>query len=181
MSIIIIEGCDCAGKSTIAELLSKKTGYKIVKGSSFQISELGGDGMYDHMSKLLDRENIIIDRFYMSNLVYGTLFDYPLMNYLQFDELADKTSKNALMVYVTASEEKIKNRMMARGDDMIKSENVRSILEKYDEVLSSNLGQSLALNINTSNISKEEMPLAVSMILEFSNNVETKMFLKRKL
>lgn len=137
MGRIIIDGCDCAGKSTLGQKLAEKTGYEIVKGSSFEISQLGVDGMFNYMMKLLDKDNIIIDRFYLSNFVYGNLYDYPTMTGNQFAQLAEKAERKALTIYVQAPESVIKSRMIKRGDDMIKVDEIERILCKYDEALAS--------------------------------------------
>lgn len=178
MSIIIIEGCDCVGKSTLAELLSERTGYEIVKGSSFEIASLGTDAMYEHMMGLLDRNDIIIDRFFMSNYVYGNLYGYPTMSNNQLIDLADKASDNALTVYVTANELTIKHRMSQRGDDMIKANEIGKILEKYKEAIDKPiLAQKLLLQLNTSYINN--MSMTASMIKSIIVDTdETSIFIK---
>lgn len=148
--ILILEGVDCSGKSTLAQILSEKTGYEIVKGSNFKISELGADGMFNHMMKLLDKDNIIIDRFLYSNLVYGKLFDYPMMLPHQYDELVDKLDKKALLLYLYAPQGTIEHRMSKRGDDMIKLENISEIIEGYKNVIFDDFRPKLNLSVDTS-------------------------------
>lgn len=152
MTTIILEGCDCSGKSRLAKKLQQITGYEIVQGSSFEIAKLGTDAMYEHMVELLDRKDIIIDRFYLSNYVYGNLFNYPTMNDEQFEHLAVLTEKQkALTVYVTANVQTLKGRMAHRGDDMIKAESIEAILQKYDEALRGDYTlQQMMLHVNTS-------------------------------
>lgn len=158
MSIIILCGSDCSGKSTFAEQLSKKTGYKIVKGSSFEIAELGADGMFEHMMSLLDGDNIIIDRFAWCNLVYGSLFDYPMMTEEQFDTIVDKVDeKNAIVLYLHAPLGVLKYRMKNRGDDIIKVENLNSIVEKYEEEMYGNYRPNMFISIDTSQDTKNAL------------------------
>lgn len=162
MPIIIIEGCDCAGKSTLAQELHKITGYEIVKGSSFEISQLGPEGMYKHMMQLLDRNNIIIDRFYLSNLVYGELYGYPMMKEYQFGDLTAKAELKALNVYVTAPEQVLKNRMRNRGDDKVKENEIASILAKYEEGMRNHLtNQPLVLRVDTGHVKAEKFASTV--------------------
>ena len=132
---IILEGSDCTGKTTFAQKLSEKLGFEVVKGSSFEIAELGADGMFEHMMSLLDRDDIIIDRFFYSNLVYGRLFNYPMMNPEQYDQLVDKLEGNGLLIYLHAPEGIIRYRMKKRGDDMIKADDISNILASYKEEL----------------------------------------------
>jgi thymidylate kinase len=173
--MIILEGCDCTGKTTFASMLSHKTGFEVVKGSSFEISELGKDGMFEHMMGLLDRKDIIIDRFLYSNLVYGKLFNYPMMDESQFDELVEKMDKNAMVVYLHAPEGTILYRMARRGDDMIKSENIPSILSEYKDVLSGDFRPKMCLQFDTSVINFNH---ATSMVKDIYETDTLKTFLR---
>lgn len=175
---IILEGCDFVGKSTLANILAEKTGYEIVKGSSFEISQLGADGMFEYMMELLDRKNIIIDRFYMSNYVYGDLYDYPRMNNHQFIKLADKAEKNALTVYLTASIHDLEIRMEKRGDEYIKSSSeLCMILAKYDECLNDPYtAQKILIYLNTSYIGN--MEATASMIKEIAESESTRTLIR---
>lgn len=148
---IILEGCDAVGKDTFAELLSEKTGFKIVRGSSFEIAELGADGMFEHMMKLLDRDDIIINRFFYSNLVYGKLFDYPMMNPEQYDQLVEKLDETSMLIYLHTSIGTIKYRMEKRGDDMIKVDDVDSIIESYKKELYGDYRPRLIMSFDTTN------------------------------
>lgn len=176
MSIIILEGCDAVGKSSIAEDLARITGFEIIKGSSFEISQLGEDGMFKYMMDLLDKKNIIIDRFFWSNYVYGKLYDYPTMSIGQFARLANKAEANALTVYITANKEVIKRRMQKRGDDMIKADEVDSILSKYEEAISNSATfQKMMLRFDNTIVSNKHIALVISEIAKLD---ETKMFMK---
>lgn len=146
---IILEGCDAVGKTTFAEILAKKTGFEVVKGSSFEISELGADGMFKHMMELLDRDDIIIDRFLYSNLVYGRLFDYPMMTPSQYDQLVEKLDETSLLVYLHAPQEIIKWRMEKRGDDMIEPKDIADILSSYMIELYTDYRPSLMISFDT--------------------------------
>lgn len=183
MGIIILEGCDCAGKSTLAEQLAKKTGYEIVKGSSFEISQLGAEGMFKYMMELLNRDNIIIDRFYLSNYVYGNLYNYPTMEEEQFVRLASTADTRALTIIVESPECVIKTRMKQRGDNDIKVEEVASILAKYDEVLNDDIEDHATikplLSIRyDSFLDNRDGSLFASMISAMMENQETQMFIR---
>ncbi|AYP68364.1 thymidylate kinase [Bacillus phage vB_BcoS-136] len=175
MSIIILEGCDCVGKTTFAEMLAEKTGFEIVKGSSFEISELGADGMFEHMTNLLDKENIIIDRFFYSNLVYGKLFNYPMMSPNQYDELVEKLDSKALLLYLHAPTGTIKHRMMSRGDDMVKTENVDSIIDEYIKVLYGDFRPKMKLVIDTTT---SDFNIATAMVKEIIEQDMVKTYIK---
>lgn len=150
--IYIIDGCDCSGKSTIANMITQaiidKTGEKplLEKGSSFEIAKLGGKGMFQHMFSLLKLaevtdKDIIVDRFYFSNLVYANMYNYPSMSEEQFSKLRDYLNKLidndiATVFIVESTLEKTKERMLNRGDEYIKVEDIEKIKNEYDYVLS---------------------------------------------
>lgn len=150
--IYIIDGCDCSGKSTIANMIIQaiedKTGKKplLKKGSSFEIAELGGVEMFNHMFSLLKLaevtdNDIIVDRFYFSNLVYANMYGYPSMNDNQFTLLKDYLNNlidndMATVFIVESSLEKTKERMLNRGDEYIKIEDIKRIKDEYEYVLS---------------------------------------------
>jgi thymidylate kinase len=164
--IIVLEGSDCVGKTTFANMLAEKTGYEVVKGSSFEISELGADGMFNHMMDLLDRDNIIIDRFFYSNLVYGRLFNYPMMTPEQYDMLVDKLDRKALLLYLHAPEGIIAHRMAKRGDDMIKIDNIEDILNGYIEELYGDFRPKFKLVFDTSTMNTSNATAMISEIVE---------------
>jgi thymidylate kinase len=175
---IILEGCDCTGKSSLAKALAEKTGYEIVKGSSFEISELGQKGMFEYMKSLLNRKNIIIDRFFLSNYVYGNLFDYPTMTTAQFLVLSSKTQQKALNVYLYAHYSTIQKRLMERGDDMIQQDKISSILESYKEAMHKPwLSQKLTLQFDTSHADTNSMATLIAEMIQLQ---EYKMFVSEK-
>ena len=175
--IVILEGCDCTGKTTLANELAKRTGYEIVKGSSFEISQLGADGMFEYMMGLLDRDNIIIDRFYHSNYVYGFLYDYPMLKASQFFELADKTDKRAVVVYLHANERVIANRMVERGDKDINVQDVKNIIKRYNEIICHPiLANKMTIQINTTY--SHDVKLTAAMLSEIIKLQEINMFIR---
>lgn len=173
--IVILEGVDCVGKTTFAQELAKKTGYEIVKGSSFEIANLGQDGMFEHMMSLLDKKNIIIDRFFYSNLVYGYLYKYPMMNLNQYFELSKKLNKTGLVVYLHTNQFIIKERMENRGDDMIKSDEIVRILERYDITMHGLYSPKTMISLETSD---SDFSIATTMISDFIQQDTTRTYIK---
>lgn len=160
---IILEGCDCTGKTTFAKKLAEKTGFEIVKGSSFEISKLGADEMYQFMFDLLKRKDVIIDRLYLSNLVYGAKYNYPMMTEEQYASLSDITNLFSLVVYLYAPVGVIQHRMLKRGDDMIVIEDIEDILNRYNEALYGEFRPRTVLLIDTSLV---DIDKATNMVKE---------------
>lgn len=163
---IILEGVDCSGKTTFAEKLAEKTGFEIVKGSSFETSKLGAAGMYKFMSDLLKRKDIIIDRLYLSNLIYGAKYNYPMMTRRQYAILSDMTNSFSLVVYLHAPVSVIQYRMLKRGDDMIEIDDIEDILNRYNEALYGEFRPRTVLSIDTSLI---DIDKATNMVKELYN------------
>ena len=83
---IIIEGPDCSGKSTLAQGLHfRQSNHKYVHNSLFhgqhvqrnisgKITQFSNNLFHSHLDLLRLNENIIIDRHWPSELVYGHIF-----------------------------------------------------------------------------------------------------------
>ncbi|MFP7694140.1 hypothetical protein ACLH26_15245 [Bacillus subtilis] len=136
MTLIILEGPDCCFKSTVAAKLSKKLKYPIIKGSSFELATSGNEKLFEHFNKLADEDNVIIDRFVYSNLVYAKKFkNYSILTEQQLRIIEDKIKLKAKVVYLHADPRVIKKRLSVRGDDYIEGKDINSILDLYREVM----------------------------------------------
>lgn len=131
--IIIVEGVDASGKDTFIDNLVKLTGVKKVRGSSFEISEKGPDAIVEHCKKILNsEEDLIVNRFFYSNGVYGPLYDYPTISVEQFMELHELVNERAILYYIDADTDKIVERINSRGDDMISASEIAEIKANYE-------------------------------------------------
>lgn len=177
MSIIILEGVDCSGKTTLAHALAELSGYEVVRGSSFEIAQLGTGEMYGHMMNLLKRNNIIIDRFFLSNFVYGTLYNKPTMSPDQFMDLAMETEKRgALTVYTTADLEIIAERMDERGDDDISLMDIPKIKQNYELAMNTAFAsQAMVLRVDSSFI---DIRNSASTIANFADMTERQIYMR---
>lgn len=136
MTLIILEGPDCCFKSTVAAKLSKELKYPIIKGSSFELATSGNEKLFEHFNKLADEDNVIIDRFVYSNLVYAKQFkDYSIITEQQLRFIENKIKAKARVVYLYADPSVIKKRLSVRGDEYIEGKDINSILDLYREVM----------------------------------------------
>ena len=80
--LIIVEGIDRVGKTTLCNMLKDKLGFKIYKhkNDNFNYSKMDNDNETDKMLQLLDLYeqigsdvNIVFDRFHWSDFVYGKI------------------------------------------------------------------------------------------------------------
>lgn len=137
MTIIAIDGPDGCFKSTVAEKLSKLTGFPIIKGSSFELSQCTNEQLNHFFVSLIALDDIIIDRTIYSNLVYASLYkDYAILNENQVAAIEKTlTKKKVKTAFLYASTETIQNRLNVRGDDYVKNDMVEPIITKYFEVI----------------------------------------------
>ncbi|MGQ9007614.1 hypothetical protein ACTXHP_05190 [Bacillus stercoris] len=136
MTLIILEGPDCCFKSTVAAKLSEELKCPIIKGSSFELATSGNEKLFEHFNKLADQDNVIIDRFVYSNLVYAAKFkDYSIITEEQQRAIEEKIRHKAKVIYLHADPKVIKKRLLARGDEYIVNEDIEPVLELYNQVI----------------------------------------------
>lgn len=160
MAIIIVEGADCSGKDSLIKELKRITGYSVVRGSSFELSKGGSELMRDIMLESLEEDNIILNRSYLSNIVYAPLFDYPLIqknHAMEVTHAINETGEKTVLVYLYADNEVLINRMDSRGDEDVSPSDLQRILDKYSEVLLSEFLPNNFLGYNTGEQSSEEI------------------------
>ncbi|MCP9020161.1 MULTISPECIES: ATP-binding protein [Bacillus amyloliquefaciens group] len=137
MTMIILEGTDCCYKSTVADKLSKELGYPVIKGSSFELAKSGNEKLFEHFNKLADEDNVIIDRYIYSNLVYAKKFkDYSILTEEQQRTIEKKIRDKAKVIYLHADPKVITQRLLERGDEYINDRDIEPVLELYREVMS---------------------------------------------
>lgn len=77
--IIVVEGIDRVGKTTLVNTLQKVTGFPVYKNcTSFKLEEMDSDNEADKMLKMLQvcelsGADMIFDRFHWTDTVYGCL------------------------------------------------------------------------------------------------------------
>lgn len=133
--IIIVEGPDGSGKDTFIENLVKLTGMKHVRGSSFEISQGGPDKMYEKwMNMLLEEDDIIINRFCYSNLVYGPMYGYPTITKEQARKINKLVNERAIVYHIDANTDIIMERIKKRGDDDISPDEIKDLQASYNHM-----------------------------------------------
>lgn len=155
MVMIILDGNETNFKSTIAEKLHSKLGYEIVKGSSFEYATNGNDELNKRMISFAKMDNIILDRFIYSNLVYASLKkDYSILTPEQVQNIENMIRDKAIIVYLHAPSDVLVKRLEERGDEYIKSDELKGINEVYEQVMS-NVGNLVFLKFDTSKLDSE--------------------------
>ena len=136
--IIILEGNECNFKTTVAEKLSKSLEIPVVKGSSFENAKCTNLQLYKHFVKLASMDDVIIDRSWISNRVYATLYeDYAILTGEQREDIEETVNKNtvAVLVYLHADEDVLVERLRERGDEYVDESMIGKINDTYAEAI----------------------------------------------
>lgn len=135
-NIIIIEGCDKTGKTTLSKLIVEKLGYNYIKCS--QPVKPAFEEYNDLLNNLDKSKNYVIDRFIYGEFVYGPLYRLKCgISSSQFIKLEDILLSlfNTTLIYCHDDVENIKNRFISEKEDFSKIQDIDSILYLYERIL----------------------------------------------
>lgn len=125
--LIIVEGIDRVGKTTLCNMLSKSFGIKIFKHDSklFKLEKMDNDNETDKAIKIYElckllKGNLILDRSYWSDFVYGVLErGYSILDALENLKKIESVYKNGvIIVYVKPVDLKFSSKL--NGADLTK-------------------------------------------------------------
>ncbi len=137
--MIVLEGCDCAGKTTLAMELIKRIGTKLRRFERYGLLPEWWDYRWMYV-RSCERWSVI-DRFVVSEFVYGTVWRLGANLRLSEDNLRLLRERmnqvGAVTVHVRPPQAVINHRLSARGDALLKADEVGQVVQLYDEYLSS--------------------------------------------
>lgn len=152
-TVIILEGPDGSGKTTLANSLEKlftQSGdavwqwhYGPHDPNKSSIEEYL-DPLVEWVNDFCDEEHnvLIVDRFHIGEMIYGpVLRGASRMSHddkNRIDEYLEHIG--ALLLYVRPSRDVILQRFGARGDDLVKVAQLDDIIRRYDFTLSAHRG-----------------------------------------
>lgn len=139
MVLILLEGVDCAGKSTLAARIAE---FVRASGGSEPIvlhkGPMTGNAIEEYEHPLNDywpggNQHIICDRWHLGELVYGPLLRGRTRVSLPEQQHIEKflLRRGAIFVHVAAPSNEVRRRFAERGDDLIKIEQLPTIIENY--------------------------------------------------
>lgn len=157
-NILILEGVDASGKSTLSEFFRK-----INPGIGVKVNDIPKDPSdeehekikehYRTMIKIVNENpqtNFSFDRFFPSEIVYGKIKrkrDWYKDGFFKGIERSVK-GRVHLLVYCDPGVEVIKERLQARGDFYVGVEDVQKLYDEYDKFLSRTTLNVLRLDTN---------------------------------
>ncbi|MFF8919373.1 hypothetical protein ACF08M_40345 [Streptomyces sp. NPDC015032] len=130
---LALEGCDGAGKSTLATRLADQHGFTVVHSPRTPDS-LDLIARYRELLALPGR--LILDRCFISELVYGPLYrDTSRITWAQAHDLAKAVAnRDGALCHLTAPAEVIRARLMARDGEAPTHAQVAALLAGYISV-----------------------------------------------
>lgn len=142
MSLVLIEGCDKCGKSTLARELYGRYGVPIVK-----FSQPKGDPFVEYMEFLQKhgqkrRGHAILDRFYLGELVYGPIKrGGSAISEEQARAIEDYLKTlNAVGIWASNTEENVVSNFRKDGESFLLESEAKAVLSGYErEVAKSSL------------------------------------------
>jgi thymidylate kinase len=137
--IIVIEGPDGSGKTTLAQQLSRQTSYPIIHRSQPKSDEEKKLMMGMYLQAIKENKNAIFDRCWYSEMAYGPVMrDASVISYPEMYELERMLAKNgAMIIYCTGPEPALWMRCQKRGEDYIKSrDDFKAIYTNYQNIMS---------------------------------------------
>lgn len=136
--LILLDGVDCSGKTTLANALEKKLHKRGIKVTRLAHKKPKKHPLVYFTEGLIDyvpggEETIICDRLHLSNRIYGQLLDGEDLLGISGQRFMDEflIKRGALLVHMTASPETIRERLNTRGDDILKPEHVDVVIRRY--------------------------------------------------
>lgn len=130
--IYIIEGPDLSGKSTMVKKLNKDNKYEVIHfdkpNNSFDFQ--------NHYLEVLNKENVILDRYFFSEIVYSKVFNRKCRVSKQTILEIRKKLKNTphCLIYLNPGVNELKKRYKLRGDELISENQIEKIVEEYDNL-----------------------------------------------
>lgn len=140
MPVIILEGPEAAGKSTLAKRMSSMYNYPI-HHFSYPKSDAEKANMFQmYQDFCYSTQDVIVDRCWYSEMVYGvTVRDKSHITLEQMYELEKMliSQGGALLIHCTAPINVLWKRFKARGDDYIKQdiEVLADITDSYEALM----------------------------------------------
>lgn len=133
--LIVLEGCDGTGKSTIAKFLSL-----VLPESQIVHCTVHTPNDFNFFSNLISigrHQNIILDRGMYGQFVYQKKEERKLSNKQLTQLEMHMLQTNASVIHVTAKEDTIVQRLYDRSE--VTAIPVRTIMERFDEVFSKSI------------------------------------------
>jgi thymidylate kinase len=146
--LVAFEGCDGTGKSTLASLLAARHGYTVVRSSR---PDDGADLVGTYRAALSQPGNVVLDRSFITELVYGPL--RTGRSRLTPDQAAELAfviaDRGGALVHLTAHPKALAWRLRARDGHAPPLNWLRTVVRSYRNVFAALDGAAPIVTIDT--------------------------------
>ena len=130
--LIVIEGADCTGKTTLARRLASDTGARIIHRGA-PTRPLPDEYTTDLEDAAVDGPGLVLDRWHIGELVYGPLYRGGTdMTPAIFEQIEDRLLElGAVLIHATDTVRNVLHRMQQRGETFLQPQHVPFVLNKF--------------------------------------------------
>lgn len=131
--VIILDGCDGTGKTTLAEALREQLGYAVTHSGQTP----DGVDLADRYRNLLAMPGrIVLDRSFVSELVYGPLLRgrSRITQQAAVSLVRDVAHRGGTLVHLTGTPESIVTRLMSRDGRAPPVDHIRALTDGFHAV-----------------------------------------------
>ncbi len=135
--LIVLEGIDKSGKSTIARWLQEHHGFEVIKTNAPK----QGEDVFQSYLNTLERvrqmnHDVVIDRFHWGELVYGPIYrGKAAFGEDKLKEIERFINRlGGVIVHCHNDEKKIRDLFIADEEDFTRLEDIKKILESYQHL-----------------------------------------------
>ena len=160
---IIVEGCDNSGKTTLLNALA----HRMQVTPRTRITRVGPQRVRDCNERDLTSAYELYDRCYwITDKIYEEV--YGGKSVLTSADVQPFCSEDYLYVFVTASEDTIRERMNTRGDDLHTTESVLKARALYEEFFNNFPGRYIKIDTTKCNLITE-INAVITVVKEYIN------------
>jgi thymidylate kinase len=146
--VIVLEGCDGVGKTTLAAALTARHGYAIVHATR---TPEGTDLFAKYHSILTRPGPLVLDRSFVSELVYGPL--EHIRSRLTFHDATrlavGVAERGGVLVHLTCQPKQIVARLLARDGHAPSLQHIRALTAAYVDVFTGLAAHAPVITIDT--------------------------------
>lgn len=133
--LIILEGLDKCGKTTLANYIVEKYNFKYIHFG--QPKKNAFDEYMEFLNEITKDENYVIDRFHLGEPTYGVVYrKKSSINKGQLAKIEKRINElDGILIYCYDSVDNIEKRFIEDKEDFTKKEDIEKLLQLYKEQL----------------------------------------------
>lgn len=135
--IIILDGPDGSGKTTLAKKIAQQTGYEYAH-MSYPVDSEESAGMYNaYAQKLQHTKNLVFDRAWYSEMVYGPIKrGISVISYYDMYALEALVAKSGgLIIHCTAPKKALLKRCATRGETFVSPAQIVETCDAFEKLM----------------------------------------------